>query len=84
MLLASTLPVYSIDDLLGLSRSPLVEISVESQAVVDYHVKHQVWRRGPQGTPKAGRGRKNRGGSEQRSSSPSSASSTADDSERID
>jgi hypothetical protein len=81
----STVPVYSIADLLRLSNSPLVGISEESQAVVDDLVAHHVWRRGPQsGTPKPSRRRRNGGSSKQRSSSPSSNSSTADDSERID
>ena len=85
LFLASSVPVYSIGDLLKLSTSPLVGISEESQAVVDDLVAHHVWRRGPQsGTPKAARRRKNGGSSKQRSSSPSSSSSTADDSERID
>ncbi|KAH9051795.1 hypothetical protein EDB87DRAFT_1836191 [Lactarius vividus] len=80
-------PVYNIADLLRLSASPLVGISAESQAVVDDHVAHHVWRRGPQsGT---GRRRRNRGTSNQRSSScsstsHSSTSSTVDDSERSD
>jgi hypothetical protein len=85
IVLASTVPVYSIADLLRLSNSPLVGISEESQAVVDDLVAHHVWRRGPQsGTPKPSRRRRNGGSSKQRSSSPSSNSSTADDSERID
>jgi len=83
---AHTALVYTAADLLRLSGSPLVGISAESQAVVNDHVAHQVWRRGPQSgtTPRASRRRRNRGTSKQRSSSGSSTSSTVDDSERSD
>jgi len=82
---ASGIPVYSFAELLGLSASPLVGIGAESKAVVDDLVAHHVWRRGPQsGASKGGKRRRNPGTSKQRSSSPSSGSSTADDSERID
>jgi hypothetical protein len=51
--------VYSIQELLRLSASPLVGITQESQAVVDDLVAHHVWRRGPQSRPsRVGNGRR--------------------------
>ena len=73
--------VYSPADLLRLRASPLVGLSEKSQAVVEDLVAHHVWRRGPH---QEGKRRRNRGTSKQPSSSGSSASSTADDSERFD
>jgi len=73
--------VYTASDLLRLKDSPLVGLSAKSQAIVDDLVAHHVWRRGPH---QEGKRRRNRGISKQRSSSGSSTSSTADDSERLD
>jgi hypothetical protein len=40
--------VYSVEELLRLSASPLVGISAESQLIVDDLVARNVWRRGQQ------------------------------------
>ncbi|KAI0042604.1 hypothetical protein FA95DRAFT_1564183 [Auriscalpium vulgare] len=78
---ASSRRMYSVEDLLALSASPLVGVDAGAQAALDDFVAHHVWRRGPSASSSS-RSRPRRG--QGRSPSKSQESTTDGDSEGSD